>query len=49
MEVVGDVFNSFGHLSGDPEVVYVRNNRLGVDYEIVRTGEPYEPKEGDER
>jgi hypothetical protein len=46
--LVGDALNHFGEGSGDPELVYVRNNRLGVDYEIVRTGEPYEPKEGDE-
>ena len=45
--LVGDALSRFGESSGDPEVVYVRNNRLGIDYEIVRTDEPYEPKEGD--
>jgi hypothetical protein len=36
-EVVGmDNLNQFGHGSGDPNVVYVRNAHLGVDYEILR-------------
>jgi hypothetical protein len=26
----------FGYLSGDPNVVYVRNERLGMDFEIVK-------------
>jgi hypothetical protein len=36
-EVVGmDNLSQFGHGSGDPNVVYVRNAHLGVDYEILR-------------
>lgn len=36
-ETVGmDNLNQFGHGSGDPNVVYVRNAHLGVDYEILR-------------
>lgn len=37
-EIVG-VHNlgKFGHGSNDPNIVYVRNDRLGVDYEIARS------------
>lgn len=36
-EAVGmDNLSQFGHGSGDPNVVYVRNAHLGVDYEILR-------------
>lgn len=35
-KVVGDSnLLRFGHGSGDPEIVYVRNNRLEVDFEVV--------------
>lgn len=38
-ELVGpDALVSFGEISGDEDVVYVRNNIKHVDYEVVRTG-----------
>ena len=33
---VGDHILNFGHLSGDPNVVYVRNDRLQLMFEVVR-------------
>lgn len=40
--VVGhDALTSFGQDSDDPEVVLVRNELLGSDYEIIRTFESY--------
>jgi hypothetical protein len=36
-EVVGSkALTSFGQLSDDPQIVYVRNDRYGIDYEIIR-------------
>jgi hypothetical protein len=36
-EIVGDDnVVKFGHFSGDPNLVYVRNDRLGHDFEITR-------------
>jgi hypothetical protein len=32
---------NFGKLSDDPDVVYVRNNRLAIDYEIIRRNNKY--------
>lgn len=32
---------SFGHMSGDPNVVYVRNERLSIDYEVIRLSKKY--------
>lgn len=41
-EIVGvSNLQRFGEGSGDPNVVYVRNNRLGLDYEIVRSKGKY--------
>ena len=37
--LIGDALSRFGEASGDPEVVYVRNNRLNIDYEVVRTND----------
>lgn len=34
--VVPDFADHFGFSSGDPEIVYVRNDRLGIDFEIAR-------------
>lgn len=36
--LVGDdnLINKFGDGSDDPDVLYVRNERMGIDYEIVR-------------
>lgn len=40
--VVGDDnLKRFGHGSGDPKTVYVRNDRLGVIYDITRDGGSY--------
>lgn len=36
--IVGlDNLQKFGHGSGDPNVVYIRNPRLEVDYEVIRS------------
>lgn len=31
-----DNLNRFGHGSGDPNVVYIRNNKITMDFEVVR-------------
>lgn len=37
-QVVGsDNLTRFGHGSGDSNIVYIRNERLGMDFEIIRT------------
>lgn len=42
VSVVGEeALQSFGVLSEDPEVVYVRNDRLSIDYEIIRLSKSY--------
>jgi hypothetical protein len=33
--LVGRCLEMFGHKSGDPDVVYVRNENLGIDYEVI--------------
>lgn len=41
-ETIGDeALKCFGQGSDDPDVVYVRNERLGIDYEVVRQGNKY--------
>jgi hypothetical protein len=41
--LVGDyALNCFGENSGDPEVVYVRNERLQIDYEVIRLSKSYQ-------
>lgn len=48
-EMITDVDNTvgrenldkFGELSDDPEVVYVRNEKIAVDYEIIRLSKSY--------
>ncbi len=41
-EVVGDAnLHKFGHGSGDNNVVYVRNDRMSVDFEIVRSTQSF--------
>jgi hypothetical protein len=48
-EVIGDVFgvigddalSSFGEGSNDPEVVYVRNDKMQIDYEVIRLSKSY--------
>lgn len=40
--IVGlDSLQRFGEESGDPEIVYVRNDKLQIDYEIVRLSKSY--------
>lgn len=34
--LIGDGLSHFGGVSADPDVVYVRNNDIGKDYEVVR-------------
>jgi hypothetical protein len=36
-----DALQNFGNLSGDPHVVYVRNERLNIDYEVILINEFY--------
>ena len=38
---VGDALGCFGERSNDPEVVYVRNERLSIDYEVIRLSKSY--------
>ena len=48
-DVVTDITNtigdeallSFGEISEDPDIVYVRNEKLAVDIEIIRMQESY--------
>jgi len=38
-----DALKNFGYENDDPDVVYVRNNKMGTDFEIVRSYERYDP------
>lgn len=40
-DIVGDALVSFGMLSGDPDIVYVRNPKTRALYEIVRMSVKY--------
>lgn len=41
-DIVGrDSLEKFGCMSEDPEVVYVRNEKLGIDYEVIRLSRSY--------
>lgn len=43
--IVGPVaLSKFGYLSQDPDIVYVRNDNLAIDYEIVREWISYQEK-----
>lgn len=42
--VGADNLNRFGHGSEDPRIVYVRNERLGIDYEITFDSGSFEDK-----
>lgn len=46
--VVGMANLKFGHMSADENVVYVRNTRLGTDYEICRSFGKYSVEVGGE-
>jgi hypothetical protein len=40
--LIGEVnLEKFGHGSGDPYVVYIRNDQLEIDYEIVKSTKSY--------
>lgn len=42
INTVGDAFvNSFGSFSSDDNTVHVRNERIGIDFEIVKTESSY--------
>jgi hypothetical protein len=57
VSIVGnDALNNFGEGSDDPEIVYVRNEKLETDYEVIRLSKSYaitvlgiEPEEGERR
>lgn len=36
-----DAIASFGFSSDDPDIVYIRNERLGIDFEVVRLHKSY--------
>lgn len=36
-----DALDNFGCGSEDPEVVYVRNDKMGIDYEVIRLSKSY--------
>lgn len=41
-DILGDNFRSqFGVGSGDPDMVFIRNNKLGYDYEVTRVQKKY--------
>lgn len=40
-KLVGDTMDRFGHGSGDDGTVYVRNETLGIDMEVVRADKTY--------
>lgn len=40
--LVGDALTRFGEGSNDPDIVYVRNERMSCDYEIVRYEKGYQ-------
>jgi gas vesicle protein len=42
VDVIGsEALNMFGEGSEDPEIVYVRNDKMGTDYEIARLSKSY--------
>lgn len=41
-ELIGDALLSFGDRSEDPDIVYVRNERLSTDYEVIRLNKSYQ-------
>ena len=40
--VIGDGLMRFGDGSDDPDIVYVRNEKLGIDYEVIRVEKSYQ-------
>ena len=43
--VVGDCLDKFDFRTNDEDVIYVRNYRLGFDYEIIKVRDAYTPAE----
>lgn len=41
-DLIGDGLTRFGEGSMDPDIVYVRNDKLGCDYEVVRYHKSYQ-------
>lgn len=39
--LLGDFGRCFGQESGDPHVVYIRNEKVGCDYEVIWTNDSY--------
>lgn len=43
VEIVGeDNLTKFGYLSEDPEILYIRNEKMEVDYEVIRLSKSYQ-------
>ena len=42
VQFIGDCMNLFGHGSGDPNVVYIRNEYFETEYELLRNPSSYE-------
>jgi hypothetical protein len=41
-DIIGeDALTSFGEASQDPDIVYIRNERVGIDYEVIRSHKSY--------
>lgn len=40
--IIGDALMHFGESEEDPDIVYVRNEKLGIDYEVIRTEKSYQ-------
>lgn len=40
--VIGDGLMRFGEGSDDPDIVYVRNEKLAIDYEVIRSEKSYQ-------
>ena len=40
--IIGDGLMRFGDGSDDPDIVYVRNEKLGIDYEVIRVEKSYQ-------
>ena len=41
VSLIGDALENFGEGSDDPQVVYVRNERISIDYEVIRLSKSY--------
>ena len=41
-DIIGYALSCFGQDSNDPDIVYVRNEKLGIDYEVCRIPKSYQ-------